>query len=247
MNSEADTLAGTSRPLSPGAAFLLGARALLPLLLGVAPFGVIYGMVALQSGIPPLAAVLMSSVVFAGSAQFLLAQLIGVGAPLLLMVGAVAVLNLRHALYSASVAPLLGHLSWPWKWLLAYLLTDEAYAAAIPRLLDPAHRAVRHWLLLGSGLALWSGWQLSTLAGVLLGQGLPAELPLDFALPLTFIAIVVPLINSRTRLAAALVAGAAAVLAAGLPYKLGLFVAALAGLAAGVLLQPRRAGQERQP
>ncbi|GBG03698.1 membrane protein [Azospira sp. I13] len=226
---------------------MLGARALLPLLLGVAPFGVIYGMVALQSGIPPLAAVLMSSVVFAGSAQFLLAQLIGVGAPLLLMVGAVAVLNLRHALYSASVAPLLGHLSWPWKWLLAYLLTDEAYAAAIPRLLDPAHRAVRHWLLLGSGLALWSGWQLSTLAGVLLGQGLPAELPLDFALPLTFIAIVVPLINSRTRLAAALVAGAAAVLAAGLPYKLGLFVAALAGLAAGVLLQPRRAGQERQP
>ncbi|WP_235609794.1 AzlC family ABC transporter permease [Azospira sp. I13] len=220
---------------------------MLPLLLGVAPFGVIYGMVALQSGIPPLAAVLMSSVVFAGSAQFLLAQLIGVGAPLLLMVGAVAVLNLRHALYSASVAPLLGHLSWPWKWLLAYLLTDEAYAAAIPRLLDPAHRAVRHWLLLGSGLALWSGWQLSTLAGVLLGQGLPAELPLDFALPLTFIAIVVPLINSRTRLAAALVAGAAAVLAAGLPYKLGLFVAALAGLAAGVLLQPRRAGQERQP
>lgn len=173
--------------------------------------------------------------------------MIGVGAPLLLMVGAVAVLNLRHALYSASVAPLLGHLSWPWKWLLAYLLTDEAYAAAIPRLLDPAHRAVRHWLLLGSGLALWSGWQLSTLAGVLLGQGLPAELPLDFALPLTFIAIVVPLINSRARLAAALVAGAAAVLAAGFPYKLGLFVAALAGLAAGVLLQPRRAGQERQP
>ncbi len=247
MNTDAGTPTAASRPLTPGAAFLLGARALLPLLLGVAPFGVIYGVVALQSGIPPLAAVLMSSVVFAGSAQFLLAQLIGVGAPLLLMVGAVAVLNLRHALYSASVAPLLGHLSWPWKWLLAYLLTDEAYAAAIPRLLDPAHRAVRHWLLLGSGLALWSSWQLSTLAGVLLGQGLPAELPLDFALPLTFIAIVVPLINSRARLAAALVAGAAAVLAAGLPYKLGLFVAALAGLAAGVLLQPRRAGQERQP
>jgi len=247
VNTGTEAPTATSRPLTPGAAFLLGVRALLPLLLGVAPFGVIYGVVALQSGIPPLAAVLMSSVVFAGSAQFLLAQLIGVGAPLLLMVGAVAVLNLRHALYSASVAPLLGHLSWPWKWLLAYLLTDEAYAAAIPRLLDPAHRAVRHWLLLGSGLALWSGWQLSTLAGVLLGQGLPADLPLDFALPLTFIAIIVPLINSRARLAAALVAGAAAVLAAGLPYKLGLFAAALAGLAAGVLLQPRRTSQEPRP
>lgn len=235
-------------PLSAGRAFLLGVRALLPLLLGVAPFGVIYGVVALQAGIPPLAAVLMSSLVFAGSAQFLLAQLIGVGAPLLLMLGAVAVLNLRHALYSASVAPLLGHLPRRWKFALAYLLTDEAYAAAIPHLLDPAHRAVRHWLLLGSGMALWSGWQLSTLAGVLLGKSLPADLPLDFALPLTFIAIVVPLIRDRARLAAALVAGLAAVLAAGLPYKLGLFAAALAGLAAGVLLLPRRvSGGEGPP
>ncbi|HET7776751.1 MAG TPA: AzlC family ABC transporter permease [Azospira sp.] len=230
----------TPPQLTSRAAFLLGLRALLPLLLGVAPFGVIYGVVALQSGIPPVAAVLMSSVVFAGSAQFLLAQLIGLGAPALLMVGAVAVLNLRHALYSASVAPLLGHLPRPWKFVLAYLLTDEAYAAAIPHLLEPANRAVRHWVLLGSGVALWSGWQLSTLAGVLLGQELPPDLPLDFALPLTFIAIVVPLIDSRARLAAALVAGAAAVLAVGLPYKLGLFTAALAGLAAGVLLLPQR-------
>jgi len=235
---------GNEEALAPAAAFWLGVRALLPLLLGVAPFGLIYGIVALQAGMPPLAAVLMSSIVFAGSAQFLLAQLIGSGAPALLMIGAVAVLNLRHALYSASVAPLLGHLSRPWKVLLAYLLTDEAYAAAIAHLMDPAHRAVRHWILLGSGLALWSGWQLSCLAGVLLGQSLPPDLPLDFALPLTFIAIVVPLIDGRARLAAALVAGAVAVVAAALPYKLGLFAAALAGLTAGVLLLPRQSRSE---
>lgn len=221
------------------AAFTLGVRALLPLLLGVAPFGVIYGVVALQAGIDPLAAVLMSSLVFAGSAQFLLAQLVGSGAPALLMVGAVTLLNLRHALYSASVAPQLAHLPRRWKLLLAYLLTDEAYAAAIPHLFDPERRSSRHWVLLGSGLTLWAGWQLSTLAGVLLGQELPADLPLDFALPLTFIAIVVPLIDSRARLAAALMAGAVAVLAAGLPYKLGLFAAALAGLAVGVCLIQR--------
>ena len=221
------------------AAFTLGVRALLPLLLGVAPFGVIYGVVALQAGIDPLAAVLMSSLVFAGSAQFLLAQLVGSGAPALLMVGAVALLNLRHALYSASVAPQLAYLPRRWKLLLAYLLTDEAYAAAIPHLFDPERRSCRHWVLLGSGLTLWAGWQLSTLAGVLLGQELPADLPLDFALPLTFIAIVVPLIDSRARLAAALTAGAVAVLAAGLPYKLGLFAAALAGMAMGVALIPR--------
>lgn len=221
------------------AAFTLGVRALLPLLLGVAPFGVIYGVVALQAGIDPLAAVLMSSLVFAGSAQFLLAQLVGSGAPALLMVGAVTLLNLRHALYSASVAPQLAHLPRRWKLLLAYLLTDEAYAAAIPHLFDPERRSSRHWVLLGSGLTLWAGWQLSTLAGVLLGRELPADLPLDFALPLTFIAIVVPLIDSRARLAAALTASAVAVLAAGLPYKLGLFAAALAGMAMGVALIPR--------
>ncbi len=225
--------------LNPAAAFLLGVRALLPMLLGVAPFGVIYGVVALQSGIPPLAAVLMSSLVFAGSAQFLLAQLIGAGAPALLSIGAVGLINLRHALYSASVAPVLHNLPRRWKVLLAYLLTDEAYAAAIPHLLAAPKSPVAHWILFGSGLALWAGWQLSTLAGVLIGAQLPADLGLDFALPLTFIAIVVPLIESRARLIAALTAGAVAVLLVALPYKTGLFVAALAGLSAGAFFQSR--------
>jgi 4-azaleucine resistance transporter AzlC len=230
---------GKSRRPTPASAFLLGVRALLPMLLGVAPFGVIYGVVALQSGIPPLAAFLMSSLVFAGSAQFLLAQLVGAGAPALLSIGAVGLINLRHALYSASVAPILHALPHRWKLLLAYLLTDEAYAAAIPHLLAEPRSPLAHWVLFGAGFALWAGWQLSTLAGVLLGAQLPADLGLDFALPLTFIAIVVPLIDSRAKLAAALAAGATAVALAGLPYKTGLFAAALTGLAAGAIMQRR--------
>jgi 4-azaleucine resistance transporter AzlC len=221
------------------AAFLLGVRALLPMLLGVAPFGVIYGVVALQSGIPPLAAFLMSSLVFAGSAQFLLAQLVGAGAPALLSIGAVGLINLRHALYSASVAPVLHALPRRWKLLLAYLLTDEAYAAAIPHLLTAPQSPVAHWILFGSGFALWAGWQLSTLAGVLIGAQLPADLGLDFALPLTFIAIVVPLIDNRARLITALTAGVVAVLLVTLPFKTGLFAAALAGLGAGAFAQGR--------
>jgi len=212
------------------AAFWLGVRALLPMHLGVMPFGVIYGIVALQSGIPPLAAVMMSSVVFAGSAQFLLAQLVGVGAPALLMIGATGLVNLRHLLYSASVAPMLERLPWRWKLLLSYLLTDEAYAAAIPHLLAAPASPFAHWILFGAGFALWAGWQLATLAGVLLGAGLPADWPLDFALPLTFIAIVVPLLTDRRRIGVALFAGAIAVVLAGLPYKLGLFCAAMGGL-----------------
>lgn len=227
--------------MSRRAAFLLGVRALLPMLLGVAPFGVIYGVVALQSGIPPLAAMAMSSVVFAGSAQFLLAQLAGLGAPGLLAVGAVGLVNLRHALYSASVAPALAHLPRRWKVLLAYLLTDEAYAAAIPHLSTEPRSPQAHWILFGAGFALWAGWQLATLVGVGLGTQLPADLGLDFALPLTFIAIVVPMIRDRASLAAAVAAGVAALLLAGLPYKTGLFAAALVGLAAGAFLARRPA------
>jgi 4-azaleucine resistance transporter AzlC len=218
-----------------GEAFWLGVRALLPMHLGVMPFGVIYGIVALQSGIPPLAAVLMSSIVFAGSAQFLLAQLVGVGAPALLMVGAAGVVNLRHALYSASVAPVLKPLPWRWKFLLAYLLTDEAYAAAIPHLLTAPRSPFAHWILFGAGFTLWAGWQIATLVGVLVGARLPDHLSLDFALPLTFIAIVVPLLTDRRRIGVALVSGTLAVLLAGLPYKLGLFCAALAALLLGVV------------
>lgn len=225
-------------------AFSLGLRAVMPILVGVVPFGVIYGVVALQSGIPALAAMAMSAIVFAGSAQFLLAQLVGAGAPLLLIAGAVGMVNLRHALYSASVAPILAHLPRRWKILLAYLLTDEAYAAAIPHILVVAPNSSRsaqaHWILFGSGFGLWAGWQLATLGGVLIGAQLPSNLDLDFALPLTFIAIVVPMIDSRARLLAAVTAGAAAVAMAAMPYKLGLFVAAMAGLVAGAAM-PRRA------
>jgi predicted branched-subunit amino acid permease len=228
---------------SPAAELRGGALALAPLMVGVAPFGVIYGVLALQSGIPPAAAMAMSSVVFAGSAQFLLAQLAGLGAPGLVMVASVGLVNLRHALYSASVAPALSHLPRSWKAILAYLLTDEAYAAAVARLGEPGEH--RHWFLLGAGLALWSGWQVSTAAGIVLGASLLHTMPkiasvLDFALPLTFIAIVVPMIRSRAALVAAAVASGAALLGAGWPYKLGLVSAAVAGIAAGWLVARRR-------
>lgn len=228
------------RPLSRRAALWLGSRALLPLLVGVAPFGVIYGVTALQAGLSPIAAQLMSVIVFAGSAQLLFAQLAGIAAPGAVVVGAIALINLRHTLYSASVAPILGHLPARWKGLLAYLLTDEAYAAAITPMLHEDNRPVAHWILFGAGFALWLGWQTATAAGILLGSYLPDDWPLDFALPLTFIAIVVPLISDRARLATALIAGGLAVALGSLPYKSGLIVAALAGISAGGLLLSRQ-------
>lgn len=214
-----------------------GVAAVAPLLVGVAPFGVMYGALALRSGIAPGAAVAMSSLVFAGSAQLILAQLAGLGAPALVMVATVGLVNLRHALYSASIAPALAHLPRRWKLGLAYLLTDEAYAAAIARL--ERGGAHRHWFLLGTGLTLWGGWQVSTGAGVLLGASLPASLELDFALPLTFIAIVVPMIRSPAALAAAGVAAAVALAGTGWAHNLGMIAAAVSGIAAGAILARR--------
>ena len=213
-------------------AFMEGVRMLLPMLLGVFPFGVIYGVIALQNGIEPLPAMLMSSILFAGASQFLLAQIVGLGAPALITFAAVGMLNARHALYSASVAPYLSHLPRRWKVVLAYLLTDEAYAAAISRLMQRPTDANVHWVLFGSGLTLWTGWQFATLGGIVLGSELPSGLDLDFALPLTFIAIVVPMIKTRSLFGAALVAGTSAVIFADLPYRLSLLLAAVAGLIA---------------
>ncbi len=220
--------------------FRAGVLALAPLLVGVIPFGMIYGALALANGLSPAAALAMSTILFAGSAQFLFCQLLGVGAPATVIVAEVGLLNLRHALYSAALAPRIAHLPRRWKLVLAYLLTDEAFAAISQREAAGKAGSQHRWFYLGAGLALWGGWQLSTAAGVVLGARLPAHWPLDFALPLTFIAIIAPLIRSQAMLAAATVSGIVALLAAGLPFKLGLLAAALAGMAAGWWLAEAR-------
>ncbi|MEZ4677669.1 MAG: AzlC family ABC transporter permease [Caldilineaceae bacterium] len=186
-----------------------------PLLLGAMPFGLIYGVLAVTIGLPVHMAQGMSVIVFAGSAQFITTQLLRDGAPLVVIAITAAVLNIRHMLYSASLAPYLQHLHRGWQALLAYLLTDEAYAIAITRyweapgqtpVVEPSANQT-HWFVLGAGLALWVTWQISTAVGVFLGSQVPAAWSLDFAMPLTFIAIVVPALRDRATIGAALVAG----------------------------------------
>jgi 4-azaleucine resistance transporter AzlC len=224
--------------------FLWGCRDELPILLGVAPFGMIYGLLAIGAGLPPATSQAMSAVVFAGSAQFIAAQLIREGAPAAVVVVTVFVVNLRHALYSASVAPYLKTLNRRWKAILAYLLTDEAYAVAVTRYVRDGDRTdvspFRHWYFLGAGLTLWASWQCSTAVGVFVGARVPESWSLDFTLPLTFIALVFPALRSSAAIASALSAGVLAVIALGLPYKLGLLLAAVVGIAVGLAVEARR-------
>lgn len=218
-------------------AFLAGVRAELPILLGVIPFGLIYGITALAAGIPPLLAQAMSVIVFAGSAQFVIAQLVAATTPAVVIVLTVFVVNLRHVLYSGSIAPYLQHMNGRWQKLLAYLLTDEAYAVTIVHYQSNPEAPGRRWYLLGSGLALWSTWQASTAAGIFLGAAIPASWPLDFALPLTFIALALPAIRDRATVAAAVAAGITVMATRGLPFRLNLLVAALAGVCAGLAVE----------
>lgn len=218
----------------PSNEFWLGVRAELPILVGVVPFGMIYGISALSIPLTPLDAQAMSSVVFAGASQFVLLQLIQANAPLAVMLATGFVVNLRHALYSASLSPYTRHLSLGWKVILSYLLTDEAYAVAITHYNQPDENPYKHWYFLGAGLTLWMGWQFSTAMGIFLGKEVPAAWGLDFTLPLTFIAIVVPSLKDRAGVLAALVAGVVAVVAAGMPYGLGVLTAALAGIIVGL-------------
>ena len=217
--------------------FWEGARAEIPLLIGVIPFGLIYGALAVNAGLSNAEAQLMSSIVFAGSAQFITAQLVHEAAPGLVIVLTIAIVNLRHMLYSASMAPYIASLPTRWKAVLSYLLTDEAYAPTILHYEKHGVTPYTHWFWLGAGCALWAFWQTSTAVGIFLGAAIPESWSLDFALPLTFIAMLVPVLRGRPAIAAALSAGVVALLAFSLPYKLGLIVAALVGILVGTLLE----------
>lgn len=219
--------------------FIAGVKAELPLMIGVLPFGMIYGILAISVGLPPSVAQAMSAIIFAGSSQFISAQLFALSVPAIINILTIGVVNLRHALYSASIAPYLQKLPNRWKWLLAYLLTDEAYAVTITHYQQETDRQNKHWFFLGSGLTLWTTWQLSTAAGIFLGTSIPASWSLDFTLALTFIAIVVPALKDRASTGAALTAGVAAVILFNLPLKLGLLAASLIGILVGLAIERR--------
>ena len=181
----------------------------------------------------------MSSIVFAGSSQFITTQLVRDATPGLIIVLTIAIVNLRHMLYSAALAPYLASLPTRWKALLGYLLTDEAY---VPTAIHYEKNGVTpgsHFFLFGAGLALWSTWQGSTALGIFLGTAIPEEWSLDFALPLTFIAMVIPVLKNQPTIAAAISAGLVALVAHSLPYRLGLLIAALVGITVGTLLEGR--------
>jgi predicted branched-subunit amino acid permease len=201
---------------------------------------VITGVAMVASGIPPLAAMAMSVLVFAGASMVAAAQLLASSAPAAIVVLTVAVINLRLVMYSASLRPHFAHAPLGARLAVAYLTADNVYALALGRFADHPEDPGKLQFFLGAGALVWVVWQAAVLAGVAIGAGVPPAWRLEFAAPLAFIAISVPFLRDRATLAAALTAGMTAVLAHGLPLKLNVLVAAAAGIAAGLAFEKRR-------
>jgi 4-azaleucine resistance transporter AzlC len=213
--------------------FRRGLRDVAPLLLGVAPFGVVAGIAAADAGLGLAQAVGMSVVVFAGAAQLAAIELLGADAPVAVVVVTAVVINLRLLMYSASIAPYFRAFATRWKAALAYVLTDQAYALSVSVYRGDG-TVDRRAYYLGAALALWAVWQATTVAGVVVGTGLPEAWGLEFAVPLVFLALLVPAMEDRTTTLAAVAGGSVAVAAGGLPLNLGLLVGAAAGIGAGL-------------
>jgi 4-azaleucine resistance transporter AzlC len=219
--------------------FWQGVKATIPLIVGAIPFGILFGTLAPGAGLSSGAALAMSAIVFAGSAQFIALGLLTAGAGVGVIIATTAVVNLRHLLYSAAMVNRVKHLSGPWRALLAFGLTDESFAAISTRYDGTRDIATAHWFYLGSIVSMWGNWLACTAIGLTLGNLFPGitHWGLDFAMSVTFIGMVVPYLKNRAMYAAVLVAGVMALLCYDLPHKLGLMVAALIGISVGIIMQ----------
>lgn len=214
-----------------------GARAVAPMLLGAIPFGLAVGATPVAGGLDAGLAMGLSTLVFAGASQLALVDIVVREGSLVVAVLAAWTINLRFVLYSASLAP---HVAgWPRgaRLVSAYLLTDQTYALCLDRW--SAGRGEGGYgfaFLLGTAVPLWISWQLATLVGALLGASVPESIPLDFAVPLVFLVLLVPLLSTRPAQVAAATGGSAAVVAAELGAGSATIMAgAAAGIAAGAV------------
>ncbi len=229
--------------------FWTGVRDTFPLVVGALPFGLIFGAGAVTNGISPGGAQAMSLFVFAGSAQFIASQLVGSGVGAAVIVLTTFIVNLRHVLYSATLAPYLKHLPQRWLAPLGFWLTDESFVVVVSRYHQPDHSPYKHWYFLGSEVFMYVTWNLCTLIGIIAGQRIPnlADLGLGFAMTVTFIGMLIPLMKNRALMASSVVAAVTAVIAYPLPNKLYLIIAAMLGIAAGVLVESLSPQEKLKP
>jgi 4-azaleucine resistance transporter AzlC len=215
--------------------FIAGFRAALTISPGVMSWGMISGVAMVAAGLPPVAAMAMSLLVFAGSSQLATLQLMAGGAALPIALLAGFVINLRFVLFSLSLAPHLKHLSRARRAWYSHILSDNGYAMSLSYFDKHASHPDRHLFMHGFGVTLWSSWQISTLIGVVLGAAVPEKWGLGYTIALTFIALVMPQLKYNANIVAAIAAAVTEIFTMSLPFRMGLLISTAVGIAAGMI------------
>ena len=220
--------------------FLKGIRDVSPLMIPVVPFGLIFGVLAIDVGFTPIQTMGMSLIVFGGASQIVLLQLFSGGASSLVIISSVGAVNSRHLLYGAVVSEHLSDLKLIWKIIISYFLIDQAFAISNEYLKKNKNRN-RYFHLVGGGATCWVIWQSTTFFGIILGASIPEELGLSFAVPLTFLALLVNDFRKLINIFVIIVSGAVATLGYNyIPFKAYVIVAALSGLITAIILTKKK-------
>lgn len=224
---------------SPAQSFRHGVVQSLPFLIVILPFAILFGVVALEAGMDIAQVMGFSVLVLAGASQFTAVQLLSDNAPVIIVILSGLAVNLRMAMYSASLVPWLGRATPAQRAGLAYVLIDQTYALSIQHYERHPTLSMQQRMayFAGTALVLCVPWMIGSWIGATVGQAIPDDIALDFAMPITFIAMIAPMLRSAAHLAACFIAVMTALLLAGLPSGLGLLIAAPLGMAAGALVE----------
>ncbi|MAY86629.1 AzlC family ABC transporter permease [Arenibacterium halophilum] len=219
--------------------FWRGARDSLPFIFVAGPFGLLFGVLAAEAGLDLTMIFTFSMTVFAGSAQFAALQLLREDAPTLIILASALAVNLRVAMYSASLTPYLGGAPLWQRALAAYFTVDQSYSLSIVKFeTEPAMTVPQRMAyFFGTSALIAPLWYTATLVGAVMGSQIPDSWALDFALPIAFLAMIGPMLRTPAHIAAALVSIVVAILAVGIPYNLGLLVAGAAAMMTGAQVE----------
>ena len=224
--------------------FLKGILDVSPLMIPVVPFGVIFGVIGMDLGIGPYMTFGMSIIVFGGASQIVLLQLFSGGASSLIIFSSVGAVNSRHLLYGAVLSEHLSDLKLTWKIILSYVLVDQAFAVS-NQYFKKNKSKNKHYHLLAGGITCWTIWQISTLLGIFLGSVVPEELGLSFAIPITFLALLIEDFKRIKNVIVMVVSGLIATLGYHIiPFKAYIIVSALIALLVAFFLTNIKIGKK---
>lgn len=219
--------------------FRRGAIKSLPFLIVMIPFAMLFGVVATEAGMDVAQVIGFSVLVLAGASQFTAVQLLSDNASVIIVILSCLAVNLRMAMYSASLVPWLRNATGAQKAWVAYALVDQSYALSIQEYEANPQMSLRHRLAFFAGVVMvvCLPWMIFSWLGATVGQAIPEGIALDFAMPITFLAMIAPMLRTPAHLAACFVAILGSLVFAGLPSGLGLLIASPLGMATGAVVE----------